>query len=125
MKAGNVKYVFGGNNAKTGDLDCSSFTQYVFKQTGLDIGRNTEHQWTNSKGKRVDKKSLQPGDLVFFRNTYKSGHTDGVSHVGIYTGNGQFIHNGSPTKLDKDGGIRTGHLNEDYWTKHWLGAKRF
>ena len=93
---GKVDYVFGSNDIADGVGDCSSFTQYVFKQNGIDIGRTTEKQWTGI-GTRIDgnNTTLQAGDLVFFKNTYRSGYTDGVSHVGIYIGNGQFIHNSS------------------------------
>ena len=59
-------------------------------------------------------------DLIFFKDTYASGHTDGVSHVGIYEGNGKFIHNSS-----SHGGVTEGDLNNSFWQDHYLGAKRF
>ena len=113
---GKVKYSFGADNVAGGLADCSSFTQYVYKKNGIDIGRNTEAQW--SKGTSIEKDKLKAGDLVFFKNTYRSGYKDGVSHVGIYIGNGQFVHNSS------SGGTMVSSLNEDYYQQHYLGAKR-
>lgn len=113
---GKVKYKFGADNVAGGVGDCSSFTQYVYKKNGIDIGRNTEAQW--SKGASVAKQNLKEGDLVFFHSTYPSGHKDNVSHVGIYIGNGQFVHNSS------SGGTMVSNLNEDYYQRHYLGAKR-
>ena len=109
---GKVRYQFGADNVDGGVGDCSSFTQTVFEKNGVNIGRDTKTQWT--KGTSVAKSDLQVGDLVFFQNTYR----EGVSHVGIYAGDGKFIHNSS-TK-----GVTTGDLNSDYWKQHWLGAKR-
>lgn len=112
---GKVKYVFGGTNIEGGEGDCSSFTQYVYKQNGVNIGRDTQTQWTG-EGSKVSRNELVTGDLVFFRNTYNSNHTDGVSHVGIYIGGDEFIHLNSK-------GVTTSSLNEDYWNTHYLGAK--
>lgn len=109
-------YSFGGNG-EGGALDCSSFTQAAFKKAGIDIGRDTQAQWTQAPGQRIGKDDLQPGDLVFFKDTYSNDHTDGVSHVGIYTGNGQFINN-------NDSGVQTNNVFSGYWGKHYLGAKR-
>ena len=109
---GKVRYVFGATDVESGISDCSAFTQYVFKKHGVDIGRDTISQY--GKGTAVDKNYLQPGDLVFFKNTYRKG----VSHVGIYIGNGDFVH-ASSTK-----GVTTSNLNSDYYTEHYLGAKR-
>lgn len=114
----NIHYEFGGNDVKSGALDCSSFTQMVLGKVGMNIGRTTEDQWTNKNGDRVSTSNLQPGDLVFFKDTYEQDHTDGVSHVGIYVGNGQFINN-------NDDGVQTNSLSNSYWSKHYLGAKRF
>ena len=115
---GKVKYVFGANNITGGEGDCSSFTQYVYNQHGVNIGRDTQSQWTSDLGTKVSKDDLKVGDLVFFKNTYQSNHTDGVSHVGIYSGGGEFIHLNSK-------GVTKDSLNSDYWTSHYLGAKTF
>ena len=112
---GKVKYVFGGTNIQGGEGDCSSFTQYVYKQNGITIGRDTETQWTGT-GSKISRSELVTGDLVFFKDTYNSNHTDGVSHVGIYIGGDEFIHLCSR-------GVITSSLNEDYWNRHYLGAK--
>ena len=113
---GKVKYKFGADNVAGGLADCSSFTQYVYKKNGVDIGRNTEAQW--SKGAPVSKDKLKEGDLVFFHSTYPSGYKDNVSHVGIYIGNGNFVHNSSGS------GTTINNLNESYYQRHYLGAKR-
>lgn len=113
---GKVKYSFGADAIEKGVGDCSSFTQYVYSKNGYSIGRTTEQQW--KQGSTVSQNNLQAGDLVFFKNTYNSGHIDGVSHVGVYVGNGQFVHNSSSK------GVTTSSLSESYWTQHYLGAKR-
>ena len=114
---GKVDYVFGADDLDNGKADCSSFTQRVFEKNGLDIGRNTEAQWTGT-GVKIDKEDLKAGDLVFFSGTYNSNHTDGVSHVGIYSGNGKFIHCSSSK------GVVESDLNSKYYLDHYLGAKR-
>ena len=114
-----VVYQFGANNIDGGVGDCSSFTQKVYEKNGISIGRDTETQWTTG-GVKVNQSNLQAGDLIFFKDTYASGHTDGVSHVGIYEGNGKFIHNSS-----SHGGVTEGDLNSSFWQDHYLGAKRF
>ena len=118
LKNKGIKYSFGSTNIEGGTGDCSSFTQYVYRKNGLSIGRDTQAQYTNKQGKSVDKNNLSIGDLIFFKNTYNSNNTDGVSHVGIYTGNNNFIHLSSS-------GVKESSLNENYWDNHYLGAKRF
>lgn len=113
---GKVKYVFGANDIKGGKGDCSSFTEYVYSINGIDIGRDTGAQYT--KAKSIKKEDLKAGDLVFFKNTYSSGKIDGVSHVGIYLGDGQFVHNSSSK------GVTVSDLNSDYYNSHWLGGGR-
>ena len=118
LKNKGIKYSFGSTNIEGGKGDCSSFTQYVYRKNGILIGRDTQAQYTNKQGKSVDKNNLAIGDLIFFKNTYNSNNTDGVSHVGIYTGNNNFIHLSSS-------GVKESSLNENYWENHYLGAKRF
>lgn len=115
---GRVKYSFGSNSITSsgGVGDCSSFVQYVFKQNGLNLPRTAESQYNSDKGKKVDKNNLQVGDVVFFKGTYKSG----ISHVGIYAGNGEFIHNSSAK-----GGTVKSSLNSDYYKNHYAGAVRY
>ena len=79
-----VPYVYGGSSPS--GFDCSGFTSYVYRQAGLSLNRTATGQLQN--GTSVSQSQLQPGDLVFFRrNTSKP-----VSHVGIYIGDGNFIH---------------------------------
>lgn len=77
-------YVFGGTTTK--GFDCSGFTQYVFKKNGVNLSRSTLTQFAETKAVSTP----QVGDLVFFANTYRAG----ISHVGIYIGNNQFVHAG-------------------------------
>ncbi len=84
---GKVRYKYGVNNAKTYTFDCSSFTKYVFASVGVNLKWGSRSQ--SQQGKYVSKSSLKAGDLVFF----KSSGGSKISHVGIYMGNGKFIHN--------------------------------
>ena len=114
---GKVKYVFGAQDPDGGKSDCSGFTMVVFQKAGYSIPRTTGGVWTDSKLKKVEKTDLKAGDLILFKNTYNSGYTDGVSHIGIYIGNGDFIHCCSR-------GVVINNLSESYWSSHYLGAKR-
>lgn len=117
---GNVSYVFGANNISddmTGIGDCSSFVQTVLKRCGITVGRTTEEQYTS--GTPVEKENLQIGDLVFFNYTYNSTYINGVSHVGIYCGNNQFIHNSSSQ------GVTISSLDSSYYAQHYCGARRY
>lgn len=117
---GRVKYVFGASQINTdgsGIADCSAFTQWVFKQNGINIGRNTESQM--SYGQKIQKNELTPGDLVFFADTYASGYKNGVSHVGIYVGNNEFIHCSSGA-----GTVVKSKLNSAYYQSHYLCSRR-
>ena len=101
--------------------DCSSFVERVHKHFGIsDIGGYTEAQWTNNKYPKVAKSDLQAGDVIYFKNTYASGYTDGVSHTGIYIGNGKFVHCSSSYN-----NVVVANLNSSYWQAHYLGAKNF
>ncbi len=75
-----VRYVYGGSSPRTG-FDCSGFVRYVYAHFGLTLAHSSYAQF--GRGRRVNRGSLRPGDLVFF---------DGLGHVGIYIGNGRFIH---------------------------------
>jgi peptidoglycan endopeptidase LytE len=79
-----IPYKFGGTT--TSGFDCSGFTQYVFKKAGKSLSRTTLSQFAETSA----VSSPQAGDLIFFANTYRAG----ISHVGIYIGNGQWIHSG-------------------------------
>ena len=83
-----VKYVYGGSSPS--GFDCSGLVQYACKQVGISVNRTSRAQYSN--GVAVSKSNLQPGDLVFFSKG------SGISHVGIYAGNGQVIHSPRPGK---------------------------
>lgn len=109
---GITQYVFGGNRFPEA-LDCSSFVQHLYRRHfGINLPRTTDQQV--QVGTPVDRKDLKPGDLVFFQNTYRPG----VSHVGIYMGNGTFVHN---QNTEKD--VQVSKL-EGYWDDHYLTARR-
>jgi len=107
-----TRYKFGGSTPK--GFDCSGFTSYVFKQHGISLPRATTGQAT--VGTKVSKSDLQPGDLVIFSNTYKSG----PSHAGIYLGDGQFIHSSSAGS----GGVIISSINTNYYTRHFSYGRR-
>jgi cell wall-associated NlpC family hydrolase len=75
-----VRYVYGGSSPRSG-FDCSGFVRYVYAHFGVPLAHSSYAQF--SRGRRVSRASLRPGDLVFF---------DGLGHVGIYIGSGRFIH---------------------------------
>ena len=95
-------------------FDCSGFTYWVIKNTlGVDIGAGTASQI--GSGTPINQSNLQPGDLVFFQNTY----TWGLSHVGIYIGGGKFIHAENPST-----GVVVSDLGSSYYASRWYGARR-
>ncbi len=96
-----------------GAFDCSGFTHYLFAQEGSPLPRTAAAQY--QKGAPVAKSQLRPGDLVFFKNTYKRG----VSHVGIYIGGGSFVHASSAGR-----GVRVDSLSKPYYVNHWAGGRR-
>ncbi len=104
-----VPYVFGGTTPA--GFDCSGFLQYIFKQNGMTIPRLADEQY--QLGKKVKTSELELGDLVFF-TTYEPG----VSHCGIYVGNGKFLHTSSSR------GVRIDDLNNVYWAPRFYGAKK-
>jgi len=101
-------YVFGGTSAA--GFDCSAFVQHVYAMAGINLPRTADAQYDVGKpavgGPRV-------GDLVFFET-----YTEGVSHVGIYLGKGEFVHASSSH------GVMVSKLSESYWKSRYGGAKR-
>lgn len=102
-------YLYGGTTTR--GFDCSGFIQYVFKKEDINLSRTTKTQ--AKEGVRVDKKNLRPGDLIFF-NTDGTG----ISHAGIYMGNGLFSHS-SASK-----GVEISKLSENYYAKRYVTARR-
>lgn len=102
-----IPYVWGGTT--TSGFDCSGFIQYIYQENDITIPRTVNDIWNFSTA--VSSPSI--GDLVFFE-TYKSG----PSHLGIYIGNGDFIHAGVSN------GVTTSNVNDNYWESRYLGAKR-
>lgn len=104
-------YVYGGNGPSS--FDCSGFTSYVYRHFGYTINRTASTQLSN--GISVSQSELQPGDLVFFRaNTTKA-----ASHVGIYIGNGMFIHASTNTYT-----VKTDSLYSNWYSSVYVGARR-
>lgn len=106
------RYVWGGTDPYNG-VDCSGLTQYVYRQQGINIPRVSQDQYR--AGTPVAKNNLQPGDLVFFMTDGKT-----VSHVGIYQGNGVFVHAASAKR-----GIVTNRLSDSYYAQTYVGARRY
>ena len=107
-----VKYRWGGDSASTG-FDCSGFVKYVYQET---VGTVLPHSAAEQSrmGEKVPEDDLKPGDLVFF-NTLRRA----FSHVGIYIGNGEFIH--SPRKGET---VRIEKLDSPYWARRFEGGRR-
>ena len=107
-----VNYKFGGSSPDTG-MDCSGLVRHVFSEAaGLVLPRRAEEMSRN--GDAIRREQLRPGDLVFF-NTLRRA----FSHVGIYIGNGQFVH--APSA---GGNVRVESLSGSYWQKRFNGARR-
>lgn len=105
-----IPYVWGGSSLS--GFDCSGFIYYVANQAGYKIGRYSAAGYYD---RTYYVNNPQPGDLVFFENTYKQG----ISHVGFYIGGNQFIH------ADEKYGIMISNLNSPYYTAHFSSFKRF
>jgi cell wall-associated NlpC family hydrolase len=106
------RYVWGGTSPATG-FDCSGFVFYVYRQAGKYLPRDLWGQL--NAGPRISRNNLQPGDIVFFQNTY----TTGLSHNGIYLGGGRFIHAATERT-----GVIISRLDDPYWGPRYVGASR-
>ena len=105
-------YVWAGNTPA--GFDCSGFSQYVILNTlGIDIGHGTPGQ--TGFGYWVEYGAWAPGDLIFFANTWDVG----ISHVGIYIGDGMMVHAAS-----EEIGVIISSVYSDYYTSHYYGATR-
>lgn len=104
-------YVLGGNGPSS--FDCSGFTKYIYAQFGYTLNRTATDQLQN--GVSVSRSELQPGDLVFFKyNTSKP-----VSHVGIYIGNGEFIHASTNRYI-----VQIDQMNSGHYANVFVYARR-
>lgn len=107
-----VPYRRGGNSAETG-FDCSGFVRAIYEQTvGLLLPRLAHEQAAATQA--IDSTELQPGDLVFFNTMRRQ-----FSHVGIYVGDGKFIHSPKPGAR-----VRVENMNGNYWQRRFDGARR-
>ena len=103
-----VKYRYGGSNVF--GFDCSGFVMHVYKKHGMDLPRSAGSQYR--AGKKLRFEIAEPGDLVFFKIEGAK-----IDHVGIYTGNGRFIH--SPSRGKK---VSYASIENPYWKKRYTGA---
>ena len=104
-------YKWGGTTPS--GFDCSGFVYYVLRSNGIKASRTIATMY--KQGTPVKKSELKPGDIVFFQGTYKSG----LSHVGIYVGDGKFIHSPHSGEV-----VSYANLYSDYYVNHYFGACR-
>ncbi len=107
-----IPYVWGGDSARA--LDCSGFIYRVFARYVPSLGRLRSYEYFRM-GKPVEPQALLPGDLVFFTTD-----DPGPSHMGIFVGEGKFIHSSS-----KAGGVTVTSLDEPFYAARFLGVRRF
>lgn len=105
-------YRYGGDSPKRG-FDCSGLVFYSFERVGVKVPRTAADQ--RKAAERVKRSNLEPGDLVFFRSS--KGRVD---HVGIYAGDGKFIHAPSSGSV-----VSYGYLDDPYYRSHYVSAGRF
>lgn len=104
-----VSYRYGGTGPD--GFDCSGFTQFVYSYCDISLPRSSVDQYT--AGRAVQESDARPGDLVFFKINYRR-----VSHVGIYLGDGQFIHAPSPGKK-----VSIASIGVNYWKSRLAGFR--
>src|SRR5699024_4332129 len=103
-------YAWGGASPSTG-FDCTGFISYTFNQAGKSIGRTSAIGYYD---RSISVSNPLRGYLIFFNNTYSSG----ISHLGIYLGNVQFIHAGGDQ-------VQITSVNNPYWQQHFAGYRSF
>ncbi len=112
MSLADTPYRYGGNSANSG-FDCSGFVGHVYRQTlGVSLPRTSRD--ISRVGTPISRSDLRPGDLVFY-NTLRAS----FSHVGIYIGDGKFVH--SPKSGDR---VRVEQMQMRYWQERFDGARR-
>ncbi len=107
-----IPYQWGGNNVVEG-MDCSGFARAVYNLCGVNIPRTSADQFRT--GEVVGRESLRDGDLVFFGASESQ-----INHVGIYVGNGRFVH--APRRGDD---IKISSLDESYFARKFVGGRRY
>ncbi|MDD2899537.1 MAG: NlpC/P60 family protein [Desulfuromonadaceae bacterium] len=107
-----IPYRWGGDNVVEG-MDCSGFVRAVYNLCGLSIPRTSHEQF--KAGDTITKDDLKDGDLVFFGSSPSA-----INHVGIYVGDGKFVH--APRRGEE---IRVSAVNESYFEKRFVGARRY
>ena len=105
-------YVSAGKNPSTG-FDCSGFTSYIYGQFGIGLGGSSGSQ--ANVGTEVDEEDMEPGDLLVYLGSDKSG----VGHVGIYEGDGMFIHAANPSR-----GVVEDSINNSYYAQRLVSVRR-
>ncbi|MEW6444493.1 MAG: C40 family peptidase [Pseudomonadota bacterium] len=106
-----TRYRAGGSDPSSG-FDCSGLVHFSFNSVGIRLPRSSQDMYNQAR--RIERSELRPGDLVFFRL-----RSSRISHVGIYAGNGQFVH--APSK-GKD--VELTSLSDKYWARRYAGAGR-
>jgi murein DD-endopeptidase / murein LD-carboxypeptidase len=104
-------YRFGGTTEK--GFDCAGLVRHAYAAAGVTLPRTAALQF--SRGLALSREELRPGDLVFFRDTYRKG----ISHVGIYIGGGEFIHAASTRRR-----VTTDRLDQAYYRTRFVGGRR-
>jgi cell wall-associated NlpC family hydrolase len=125
-----VDYQYGGTTKE--GLDCSGFVMKAYERAGVKVPRTSEMQFNS--GRNVSEKELQYGDLLFFNKYCYASYSYATAsilsgafarneqpcHVGIYIGNGRFIHSSS-----SKGGVTVSNLNQDCWKRSLIGVRRY
>jgi len=105
-----VPYRNGGSDPS--GFDCSGFVQWVFAQNGIRLPREVRDQY--GAGTQIDRRDVQPGDLLFFETVSR-----GASHVGVAIGGDEFVH--APSS---NGVVRVERVTSTYWSRRFVGARR-
>jgi cell wall-associated NlpC family hydrolase len=107
-----IPYRWGGDNVVEG-MDCSGFVRAVYNLCGVNIPRTALDQFKT--GENINREDLKDGDLVFF-----GAAAEKINHVGIYTGNGRFVH--APRRGDE---IKVSLVDDKYFNDRFVGARRY
>lgn len=113
LEAVGMPYVAGAASLESGGFDCSGLISWAYLNVGIELPRSTYELWDATE--RVDASELRVGDLVFFEGTFGPG----ISHAGIYAGNGYFLHSQSEGYT-----VRLTSLSDPYWQAHLAGFGR-